>query len=293
MVEAAERRAASEAAEPAGTAQGVRRRPGSGGLHVVVASGRRLALLVGGFVFVAPLVILGVGAVAERWFFPAVLPGSIDAGGARRLIAADRTVDALLAGLSVSGTVTVAAVLLAWPAARALADRELRGRGLVLALLFLPSLLPAVGLAMGIDVALLRVGLAGHFSGVVLAHLVPCIPYGTAVLSAVFLRHDPRSEDQAAVLGASPWQRFRLVTFPQVRSGVAVAAVLVFLVSWSQYLLTLLVGSGRVVTLTVLLFAALAGGNPNTIGTLAILTALPCIMLLALVGGGVDEGEPS
>ena len=141
-------------------------------------------------------------------------------------------------------SVTVIAVIAAWPAARVLADRGSAGGAWCSAVLFLPSLLPAVGLAMGIDVALLRVGLAGRVPGVVLAHLVPTLPYAVGVLTAVFVRHDDGTERQAAMLGASPWQRFRLVTLPLVRPGLAVAAVLVFLVSWSQYLLTLLVGFG-------------------------------------------------
>ena len=74
-----------------------------------------------------------------------------------------------------------------------------------------------------------------------------------------------------------------------VVAAVAAAAVLVFLVSWSQYLLTLLAGGGRVVTVTMLLFNALAGGNPSSIGSLALVAAAPSVLALAVAAVGLRE----
>lgn len=233
---------------------------------------------------VAPVVVLGLSALSRAWFFPDALPATLSLAPALAVIRDGNTLDARRDGRALSAVVTVVAVVAAWPAARVLARPALRGRGLVFAVLLLPSLLPAVGLAMGIDIVLLRVDLAGRFPGVVLAHLVPTLPYALAVLTAVFVGHDGRAESQAATLGASPWQRWRLVTLPLVRPGLLVAAAFAFLVSWSQYLLTLLVGSGRVVTLTMLLFTALSGGNPATIATLALLAAAPAVILLGPAG---------
>jgi putative spermidine/putrescine transport system permease protein len=124
---------------------------------------------------------------------------------------------------------------------------------------------------------------------VVAAHLVPTIPYVTAVLTAGFVRHDRRLEAQAAVLGASDRQRLRLVTLPAMRGALVVAGALGFSISWSQYLLTVLVGSGRVITITMLLFAALSGGNPSTIGVLALVAAAPAAVLLVAAGTHADR----
>lgn len=240
--------------------------------------------LVATWVLVAPVVVLVLSALSRSWFFPDPLPRRLSLGHAAAVLDAPGTWAALRDGVLLSTVVTAIAVVAAWPAARVLSRPGLRGRGLVFGVLFLPSLLPAVGLAMGIDVALLRVGLAGRFTGVVLAHLVPTLPYAVGVLTAVFVAHDDGAERQAATLGASPWQRWNLVTLPLVRPGLAVAAGLAFLVSWSQYLLTLLVGSGRVVTVNMALFTALSGGNPTTIATLALLVAAPAVVVLAAVG---------
>lgn len=254
------------------------------------ASWRRwavVALIVA--VAVVPLVVLLAGAVSRQWFFPQVVPRQVGLRPALTIMRRRATVAGLTDGLVIGGLVTVVAVVLAWPAARVLARGDGAWRFGVFAFLFLPSVLPPVGLAIGVDVALLRSHLTGSIIGVVVSHLVPALPYAVGVLTAVFRRYDARTDDQAAVLGATPWQRFRLVTFPLVRPGVAVAGALTFLVSWSQYLLTLLVGSGRVVTITMLLFNALSGANATTVGTLALAAMVPAFVVLAVARRSLAE----
>ena len=240
---------------------------------------------------IAPILVLGVQAVSVRWFFPDVIPHSFTLQPLRSTVTDPNVASSFVTGLRLSLAVTSVAIVLAWPAARTLAGV---GRGLrvaVVGVLFLPSLLPAVGLAMGVDVMLIRLGLAGTFVGVLLAHLVPALPYVVAVLTAAFARRDQRIEAQAATLGAGPLQRLRLVTVPSMRGALMVGAALGFVVSWSQYTMTLLAGSGRVVTLTMVLFAALSGGSPSTVAVLSLLVALPAGALLAAAGR--MSGEPS
>ena len=275
----------------------VRRRPtsnSSGGAGVTSKLlSRRFASampFVAAVTLATPLVVLAMEALSTRWFYPDPIPVSLTTAHFTRVLSDPATWRSIRAGLGVSGVVTALVLVLAWPASQVLARPHLRGRTVVVALLFLPSLLPAVGLAMGIDVVLLRLGVAGTYTAVVVAHLAPTIPYGVVALTAAFVRHDRRIEAQAAVLGASPWQRLRLVTLPSLRGGLTVAAALVFVVSWSQYLLTVLAGSGRIVTVTMLLFAALSGGSPSTVGVLALTAAVPATIMLSLAGSKATAG---
>jgi putative spermidine/putrescine transport system permease protein len=85
------------------------------------------------------------------------------------------------------------------------------------------------------------------------------------------------------------------VSLPLLAPGIAVAALFGFLASWTQYVLTLLVGGGQVVTLPLLVFAAAAGGNPATTAGLALLLALPPMLAVALtaraLGGATTIGQ--
>lgn len=254
---------------------------------------RLLAPLAATVVVATPLAVLALAGLSTAWFFPHAFPDSLTTEHLSAVIGNSTTRASIATGLRVSTTVTALALLLSWPASRVLARPHMPGRTVIVALLFLPSVLPAVGLAMGVDVVLLRLGIAGTHTGVVIAHLVPTIPYAVAVLTAGFVRHDRRIEAQAAVLGANDWQRLRLVTLPALRSTIRVAAALTFVVSWSQYLLTVLTGSGRVVTITMLLFSALSGCNPSTIGVLALITAAPATILLVFAGSDSSHGGAS
>jgi putative spermidine/putrescine transport system permease protein len=244
-------------------------------------AGRAVSAAATALVLVGPLVALALGALSTRWFFPDALPRTWTLEGVRRAVDAG-ALDAVGEAFVVGAATTVIALVLAWPAARVLARSSPRLVGFALGLLLLPSVVPSVSLATGVDTLLLRLGWTGTRAAVVLAHLVPTLPYALAALTAVLLRHDERIEHQARVLGASPLQVWRLVTVRALSSGVAVAAALSFLVSWSQYLLTLLVGEGRVVTVSILLANAVAGGNPTTVGVLGLATALPAVAVVLL-----------
>jgi putative spermidine/putrescine transport system permease protein len=107
------------------------------------------------------------------------------------------------------------------------------------------------------------------------------LPYTIFTLTSLFARYELHYEYQAMVLGAGRWRIFWLVTLPLVLPGVVVALLFAFLVSWSQYLLTLLIGGGRVLTLPMLLFSAVSGGNPTTIAILSLLFMAPPLVVIA------------
>ncbi len=198
-----------------------------------------------------------------------------------QLLRQPQTVVAVRDSALIAALVSVLSLGLGYPAARVLALERFRGRRLVLALLFVPTVVPAVATGIGLNVVMLRLGLNGTLVAVALVHLVPTLPYIIFTLLGVFARYDPRWEHQARVLGARPWQVFWRVTLPLLRSGLVVAALFAFLISWSQYLLTLLVGSGQIITLPILLFTAVAGGNAASIAALALVFAAPLVVIIA------------
>jgi putative spermidine/putrescine transport system permease protein len=101
-------------------------------------------------------------------------------------------------------------------------------------------------------------------------------------MAGAFARYDENYEFQSLVLGASPLRTFLRVTLPLITPSLVVAVLFAFLISWSQYLLTLLIGAGRIITLPVLLFSAASGGNPVTIATLSLIFMAPPILVIAL-----------
>jgi putative spermidine/putrescine transport system permease protein len=255
---------------------------------------RRAATLAGRLalycLLAGPIPALVLYALSTRWFFPQLLPAEWSVAPLLRQLGSSQTQEALAASLLTAGVTTALAMLLALPAARTVGLRRFPGRGPALLILFLPTVAPPLAIGMGLNVLFLRLGLAGSVAGVVLSHLVPVLPYAIFALLGVFARYDEGYELQARTLGASPAQMWLRVALPLLGPGIAVAALFAFLVSWSQYVLTLLIGGGRVITLPVLLFAAVSGGNPTSIAGLALLFAAPPAIAIALAARALGAG---
>lgn len=232
---------------------------------------------------ILPILPLFGWSVARGWRFPHLLPDRVTAEAwSFALSPQSGVLQSFGITTLIASATTLLAILIGLPAGRALGLYRFRGRGLVLLLLLAPALLPGIAVVFGLHGILLRAGLAGTIPGVILAHLVPVLPYATLVLAAVFARFDPAYEDQARSLGATRWQAFRSVTLPTILPGLMTAALFAFLVSWSQYLLTLSIGAGRVQTLPLLLFSFASAGRNDITAAIALFYILPGLLILAV-----------
>jgi putative spermidine/putrescine transport system permease protein len=178
--------------------------------------------------------------------------------------------------------VTFAAAAMGLSAGRALGLHSFRSKRLVQFLMLAPVIVPAFAVTMGIQVLFIRVGLADTLWGVALVHMIPTVPYVTLVMGSVFANYDIAYEEQARVLGASSLSIFWRVTLPAVFPGLAVASLFAFVISWSEYILTLLVGGGTVKTMPLLLFAYIGGNDSTRAAALGIIFIIPPLLLLAL-----------
>jgi putative spermidine/putrescine transport system permease protein len=249
---------------------------------------RTLAACTLAFWLVLPLLPLAIWSFAHGWRFPDLLPQDWSLRAwSFALSPRSGVLESLFITTFVATATTCLAVLIGVPAGRALALHRFRGKALVTLLLLAPTILPGIAIAFGLHGVFLRAGLAGTVTGVILAHLVPVLPYMVLVMAAVFARFDPDHEAQARSLGASPWQTFRHVTLPAILPGLMTAALFAFLVSWSQYLLTLTIGGGRVQTLPLLLFSFASAGRNDIAGSVALIYILPGLVILILTARSV------
>lgn len=230
-----------------------------------------------------PFVPLLLWAFAGEWRFPDLLPSEWSLRGIAYLVEpGGRILGATLTSFVIAGATAIASVAVGLPAGMALGGYEFRLKGVVIFFILLPILVPPLASTMGVHLTFIRLGLADTAFGVFLVHLVPTVPYTAIILTSVFAELTGELEEAARTLGASAWQAFVYVTLPQVVPGVAVAALFGFLISWSQYVLTLLIGGGNVVTLPMLLFSAASGNDPVITSALALVFALPAVAALVV-----------
>ena len=236
-----------------------------------------------------PLLLLGTWSFAGRWYYPALWPSAWSLRAWNAVLAPGAQVwTALWGSVWVATLAALIGTAIAVPAARALSEWQGAGRAWVQAALLGPLILPAFAAVMGIQVVFIRLGLADTRAGVVIAHLIPVVPYAVLLLSGVFAGYDSRLEDVARTLGARPVQVWWRVSVPALLPGLLVSLLFAFLVSWSEYLLTLIVGGAQVLTLPLLLFSAVQGGDYAITGAVSLLYIAPTLVVFALIAPRVE-----
>ena len=232
---------------------------------------------------VLPLIPLAIWSFARSWFFPDLLPSAWSTRAWDYALSdTSQVMDSLGVTIVISLGATALSVLAGVPAGRALGLYSFRGKQLVELMILAPTIVPGIAVVLGIHVIFITLGLTNTVAGVILVHLIPTLPYMVLVMAGIFSNFDPDIEDQARSLGASPLKTFWYITLPAIVPGVIVGALFAFLVSWSQYILTLLIGGGRVVTLPLLLFNFATSGRNDVTGAISMIYILPGIVILVL-----------
>jgi putative spermidine/putrescine transport system permease protein len=146
--------------------------------------------------------------------------------------------------------------LLGVPAAYALARRNFPGKRLVMLLFLLPLLVPPITFGIPLATVLYQTGFAGSMSGVVLANLVPTVPFVILVMIPFIEQIDPRIEAAARVFGANTWRLFLHVLLPLLIPGMLAALLLVLVRTIAMFELTFLTAGPTSQTLVVALYYA-------------------------------------
>ena len=242
---------------------------------------RALLLLMLALSSIGPMALLALWSVSGAWFFPALLPRTVTLVSWRSALGDHALVSALGTSIVLALGTALIGCAVGIPFGRLLARLPGWRRHVAAAAAFLPVAAPPLALGTGLQVAALAVGLGGTLPGVLLAHLVPAVGYLSLLFLGTFTLLDARPEEAARTLGASPWQVWWRVTLPQLRRPIVEAAAIGFLISWTQFALTLVVGAGAVRTLPLEVFANLRAGEDSAAAAGALLLILPPAVALA------------
>lgn len=251
-----------------------------------------LVVLVGWLVL--PLIPLGIWSVARGWRFPDLLPQTLTFDAWRYALSpTSGVIESLGVTTAIALAVTALSILIGVPAGRALGLHRFAGKRLVELLILAPAIVPGIAVVFGLHEIFLALGLAGTLPGVILAHLIPTLPYLILVMAGIFARFDTALEDQARSLGATRAQVFRHVTLPAILPGILVGGLFAFLISWSQYILTLVIGGGRVQTLPLLLFSFATSGRNDVTGAITVIYVLPGLLFIGLAARHLTGRGPA
>jgi putative spermidine/putrescine transport system permease protein len=193
--------------------------------------------------------------------------------------------DVLILTFEVVGAVVLLSGVLGVPAAYALARRNFPGKRAVILLFLLPMLIPPITFGIPLATVLYRAGLGGNISGVILANLVPAVPFVVLVMMPFIEQIDPRIEAAARVFGAGTARLFFHVLVPLLAPGIMAALLLVLVRTIAMFELTFFTAGPDSQTLVVALYYAVyaagvrAGQSIDAMAVIYMLTTLVWLLI--------------
>jgi ABC-type glycerol-3-phosphate transport system permease component len=177
--------------------------------------------------------------------------------------------------------------------AYSLARFKYRGRQLIMATVLSAYCIPPIMLMIPLYRIIAGIGLNSSYAGVILGHLTLTLPFCIWLLIPFFRRIPKEMEEAAIIDGATPLKVFTSIILPLCVSGILSAGIMVFILSWNEYLLSsVLVMNDTMKTLTVGLANYISSTEIDwgTIMALGTATTLPVVLLFSGVQKYFVEG---
>lgn len=198
-------------------------------------------------------------------------------------------VTSLVVGL---GTALLALVV-AVPAAYALAKYRLRVTVILVSSLLVAQIVPSIVLATSLFIVFHRINLVNSYPGLIIADGTYAVPFAILVLRAFLFSLPNELLYAARVDGATEWQTFRLIVIPLARSAVITVAVFAFLAGWGDFIfaLTILNGSGiEPITLGIYTYLGNYSTDWGAVMAAGVFAMVPAAILLVVAQRYIASG---
>ena len=192
--------------------------------------------------------------------------------------------NSLIVAVTATAVATAAAVFAALVLAR---SGKFRGSGLSYGVLMLPLTVPEIVTAVATLSFFTAIHLNLGLGRVVIAHTVFCIPFAFLPIRARLQSMDTSLEQAAQDLYADEWQAFRYVTLPLLMPGVISGAMLSFIISIDDFIITLMVAPAGCTTLPLYIYGMVRMGitpEVNALSTLMLAVSVTFVSLSYVFG---------
>jgi multiple sugar transport system permease protein len=204
----------------------------------------------------------------------------------------------LLTSIVVSAGSVLFSLLVATPAAYALAQFRVRGAGVVLFGILISQMIPGIVVANALYRAYSDLGLLNSIPGLILADSTHGIPFAILIMRAYLLSIPGEVIEAARVDGAGQIRAFVSIVVPMSRNALVTAALFTFLFTWSDFLFALTLTTTetvRPVTLGIYQYIGTNGVTEwSSVMATAVLASIPAVVLLLVaqrfVAAGVASG---
>jgi putative spermidine/putrescine transport system permease protein len=193
--------------------------------------------------------------------------------------------DVLLVTFEVAVAVVAISVLIGVPTAYALARRNFPGKKLLNVLFLLPILMPPMTYGVPLATVLYKFQMAGTVTGVIVANLVPAVPFVIMTMTPFIEQIDTKIESAARMCGARTSAIFLRILAPLLVPGILAASILVLVRTVGMFELTFLTAGPSSETLVVALYHSVSAAGiraTQTVDAMAVIYTSSMLLLLVV-----------
>ena len=176
---------------------------------------------------------------------------------------------------------TIGSVIIGTIAAVGLSSRYMPYKGIIMAILISPMIVPLIISGVAIFFFMAKAGLAATYTGIILAHIILGTPFVVITVTATLSGFDHSVTRAAASLGSTPINTFMKITLPLILPGVISGALFAFVTSFDEVVVVLFLAGLETTTIPIQMWTGLREQLSPTI--LAVATCLIVLSVLILV----------
>jgi spermidine/putrescine transport system permease protein len=183
---------------------------------------------------------------------------------------------------------TIASTLIATAGALGLERGKLYvGRGLLTGMIAMPLVVPEIVVAITTLIFFASIGMHYGLLNLIIAHTVFCIPFAFLPIQARLRQMGGTIEEAGRDLYAGEWQLFRRITLPLLMPAIGAGAIMAFVVSLDDFLISMMVSGAGSTTLPVYVYGMMRLGvtpEVNAISTILLVVSLIFVTAALLLG---------
>lgn len=231
---------------------------------------------------VLPILVIIPLSFSDSSFLSYPMPG-FSLRWYQNLFESDEWIRAAKNSFIVAPLATVVATVLGTLAAVGLNKADFPGKGLLMAVLISPMVVPVVVVGVGVYFFFAQIGLSESYTGLILAHAALGAPFVVTTVSATLQGFNHNLVRASLSLGAGPLRTFFRITLPVIAPGLISGALFAFATSFDEVVITLFLAGPGQSTLPRQMFAGIRENISPTIAALAtILIVFSTSLLLIL-----------
>lgn len=253
----------------------------------------RVLILILMFLIILPPLyeLLGRGFFLS-WKFPNLFPSDFSINNILFVLEDKKYSEAIVNSVTLTLTVTILSMVIGFFAAKTLGTMKFRGNRFMTIYMLLPSLTSNVSFLYGLRYVLIKFDMYLTYESLIFVQLISCLPYSIMLMLPVFKNYDTDYERQAATLGSNWFDTLIYVTLPAVKSGLAVAFMYTFMVSWAMFLAMSFFAPVGFYTISTLLVPLIQESTDyNLIASLTMMFILPAILVFILTAKRIGDPD--